>query len=198
MSHGQTLIGSGAHARLTFCGPFGVGKTTAVQSLCGAVMVNTEAVRAIVPVGHTGVLGTTKTDTTVGFDYGEWLSPDGRQVKVFGTPGQSRFGEMRSMICRRDTAVVLWLNGEAGSDALDAAAARWLAELKELGLHNDLVVAVTRVAPADAEKVLDRLQASLSAEPMVTRCVCADPRDAGQVAQVAEFALELLSSRGKA
>jgi uncharacterized protein len=70
--------------KIVFTGPMGAGKTTAISAVSDHCGLNTE-----VPISD-GFCGA-KTQTTVGFDYGECLLEDGTPLRLFGTPGQERF-----------------------------------------------------------------------------------------------------------
>ena len=70
--------------KIVVTGPMGAGKTTAIRAVGDGVMVSTE-----VPLSDGAVDG--KAATTVGLDYGICPLPEGRMLKLFGTPGQERF-----------------------------------------------------------------------------------------------------------
>lgn len=64
-------------------GSMGAGKTTAV----GAV---SEVLPIVIDVANHD-RGADKATTTIGFDYGQLTLDNGDRVRLFGTPGQSRF-----------------------------------------------------------------------------------------------------------
>ncbi len=70
--------------KVIFTGTVGAGKTTAIRAISDKVTVSTE-----VPMSE----GATeqKSQTTVGFDYGECDMGDGFSLRLYGTPGQERF-----------------------------------------------------------------------------------------------------------
>lgn len=73
--------------KIVVTGPMGAGKTTAIRGIGDGMTVSTE-----VPLSG-GAIGD-KTSTTVGLDYGVCQLPEGRALKLFGTPGQERFAFM--------------------------------------------------------------------------------------------------------
>lgn len=79
--------------KILFTGTMGSGKTTAISSVTAVQMVNTEAVNR-----DQGLFA--KATTTVGFDYGEVALEDGSVLRLYGTPGQSRFEFMWRIIAR--------------------------------------------------------------------------------------------------
>lgn len=77
--------------KIVFTGPMGVGKTTAIRGVGDGMTVSTE-----VPLSGGGVGD--KISTTVGLDYGVCQLPEGRVLKLFGTPGQERFKFMWNIL----------------------------------------------------------------------------------------------------
>lgn len=78
--------------KIVIVGGFGVGKTTLVRSVSEIRPLNTEEVmtQAGVGVDETGGL-TTKTTTTVAFDFGRISLTERVVLYLFGAPGQERF-----------------------------------------------------------------------------------------------------------
>lgn len=87
----MTPMNAAGDIKIVFTGPMGVGKTTAIRGVGDGVTVSTE-----VPLSD-GCVGD-KTSTTVGLDYGVCHLPEGRVLKLFGTPGQERFKFMWSIL----------------------------------------------------------------------------------------------------
>jgi len=75
-----------AFVKLVVTGPFSAGKTTFVQTVNEIRGVSTEV----------GTLSDrhVKSKTTVAMDFGRVTLADGRQLHLFGTPGQRRFAFM--------------------------------------------------------------------------------------------------------
>lgn len=99
-----------------------------------------------------------KTTTTVGIDGGLRKPPEGGSVALLGTPGQERFGTVRSSVMSPRTSVVLWLFGSRPDVFL--VAGRWLDALGPEALPR-LVVAATRPRD-DAAQVRRKLQPILT------------------------------------
>ncbi|MFJ5226614.1 GTP-binding protein [Streptomyces sp. NPDC088400] len=78
--------------KIVVVGGFGVGKTTLVRSVSEIRPLNTEEVMTQAGIGVDETAGlTTKTTTTVAFDFGR-ISLNQRMVLyLFGAPGQERF-----------------------------------------------------------------------------------------------------------
>ena len=89
--------------KIVFAGSMGAGKTEAIKSLSEIPILETEAF-------NTDVQSHQKTQTTVGIDYGEITLDDGIKIGLYGTPGQSRFDFIWSVICEGAIGVILLLD----------------------------------------------------------------------------------------
>lgn len=74
--------------RIVLFGPMGIGKTTALRTLCGERVVDCEAVNLDTAQDR-------KATTTVGADFGVLALDGGDELHLYGSPGQARFGFMR-------------------------------------------------------------------------------------------------------
>ncbi|AXG76701.1 MULTISPECIES: GTP-binding protein [Streptomyces] len=78
--------------KIVIVGGFGVGKTTLVRSVSEIRPLNTEEVMTQAGIGVDETAGlTTKTTTTVAFDFGRISLNDRMVLYLFGAPGQERF-----------------------------------------------------------------------------------------------------------
>ncbi|MFC8831244.1 ATP/GTP-binding protein [Streptomyces sp. NPDC057137] len=78
--------------KIVIVGGFGVGKTTLVRSVSEIRPLNTEEVMTQAGVGVDETAGlTTKTTTTVAFDFGRISLTERVVLYLFGAPGQERF-----------------------------------------------------------------------------------------------------------
>jgi len=171
------VVGSRSTRQVSFVGPFGVGKTTAVFTLCGASVSATEVASSMVAAR----LGRrVKPTTTVGLEVGEWKAPDGRPLTVVGTPGQERFDVVRRSAMPRSMGVVLWLFGGHEYAVLDARL--WLEFISKEVPPTKITVAVTRLGdePHDDERFAE-ICAAISRTAPTVRVVRADPRDRDDV-----------------
>ncbi|MDX3853583.1 ATP/GTP-binding protein [Streptomyces sp. AK02-01A] len=78
--------------KIVIVGGFGVGKTTLVRSVSEIRPLNTEEVMTQAGVGVDETAGlTSKTTTTVAFDFGRISLNERMVLYLFGAPGQERF-----------------------------------------------------------------------------------------------------------
>ncbi|MFE1957108.1 ATP/GTP-binding protein [Streptomyces sp. NPDC059479] len=78
--------------KIVVVGGFGVGKTTLVRSVSEIRPLNTEEVMTQAGIGVDETAGlTTKTTTTVAFDFGRITLNELMVLYLFGAPGQERF-----------------------------------------------------------------------------------------------------------
>ncbi|KND28930.1 GTP-binding protein [Streptomyces acidiscabies] len=81
--------------KILIAGPFGVGKTTLIDSVSEITPLHTEE-RLTQASAHVDDLAGVrdKTTTTVAIDFGRISLPGGVVLYLFGTPGQERFREL--------------------------------------------------------------------------------------------------------
>lgn len=130
--------------KIVFTGPMGAGKTTAIAAISDAAPVLTDVV-------NNDRAAFDKESTTVALDYGQIALEDGVVVRLYGTPGQERFGFMRQILCRGAIGVVLLLDGSR-EDAL-ASMESFMADLRTLDPMPALVVGIGRCASINAPAV---------------------------------------------
>ncbi len=181
----REVIGAGLGPQVSFVGPFGVGKTTAVVTVCTTKVVMTEVFSS---TAHAAPGKHAKATTTVGLEIGEWTAPDGTEVCVVGTPGQERFDMVRRSAMPRSSAVVLWLYGDHAAALEDAQL--WLEFVMKEVPARKLVVALTRTDEAVDSDVVRGVRAILDEMDVEIPLVTADPRDAESVNGVMQAALD--------
>lgn len=179
------VFGTPIVRQVSFVGPFGVGKTTAVCTVSDTHVSTTEVMRSAI---RARVGRHLKTTTTVGLEIGEWYAPDGKKVSVVGTPGQERFDLVRRSAMPRSTGVVLWLFGDHDKALLDAEL--WLEFISNEVATSKLTVAVTRL-DAEPDLQLREFRGVLDECDARIPLVAADPRDKDSVSDVLATALRI-------
>lgn len=91
--------------KILFGGPFGSGKTTAIETLSDIGVVKTEAEAS-------DVVGRVKATTTVALDYGLLQLGEGRRVHLYGLPGQERFDFMWEILAQGALGMVLLVDNQ--------------------------------------------------------------------------------------
>lgn len=89
--------------KIVFTGPMGAGKTTAIGAISDVAPVRSEVV-------NTDRNAHAKETTTVGFDFGRIALPNGQVVRLYGTPGQTRYRFMWDIVSRGAAGVILLLD----------------------------------------------------------------------------------------
>lgn len=180
----ELVIGQKIQHQLVFIGSFGVGKTTAIQSLSDIEVVSMEAV-ANAEIKVAG-LDSQKTTTTIGFDYGECHLDAQESISLYGIPGQARFENVWDNLLPRCTGVVLWLFGNRANYLEDCE--KWLKVLQRKKVIRKLAVALTRVE-SDDEKTLNACRQLVSNYHPFAPVLTADPRVRDSVLQATIMAL---------
>ena len=158
MQPGQGLL------RVSLLGPMGIGKTTALRSLCGEL-------------------------TTVGAEFGEIDLGSGERLQLVGSPGQDRFDFVRRWVLSASVGALLMVDvNDAG--AVDYAC-EMLAGVAELDAAPLMVILSCR--PASGAR-LEAFSSGLVAKghdliPLVE----ADPRDRQQMLDALSVLASLLS-----
>ena len=101
--------------RISFMGPMGIGKTTAIRALCGDNMVASD-------VPNLDRAAHAKEFTTVGAEFGEIDLGDGERVQVCGCPGQDRFDFLRHWVLSVSVGVFIMVDVNA-ADAVPSTGA---------------------------------------------------------------------------
>lgn len=88
--------------KILFTGSVGAGKTTAIGNISDVPPIVTDVRNTDRSVD--------KALTTVGLDYGEFSLDSGDRVRLFGTPGQSRFDFLWQILARNALGVVILID----------------------------------------------------------------------------------------
>lgn len=180
----KVSLGHQTSHQIIFAGPFGVGKTTALQNISDIEVVNTDvqSLEATLQMKTSG-----KKTTTVGFDYGEVNIPGGDNVALIGLPGQSRFDGVWDVFLGKNSGVVLWLYGDDENALQDCE--KWLNHLKKRNAVTQLTVAITRLPEPAPDNLLQPFREIVLKFNPYAPVITADPRNRNQVVQAVLIAI---------
>ncbi|WP_130617047.1 GTP-binding protein [Dyella amyloliquefaciens] len=99
--------------KLIFTGSMGAGKTTAIAAVSEVAPLCTD-------VQNTDHSEFAKATTTTGLDYGEVTLPGGQVLRLFGTPGQTRFRFMWDILGKGALGVVVLVDNSRPDPVRDA------------------------------------------------------------------------------
>lgn len=176
--------GSGPHKlpRIALCGPMGIGKTTAVRSLCGSLMSSSD-VRNLDLAAHSKEL------TTVGTEFGEIDLGGGEVVQICGCPGQERFSFVRQWVLSVSLGVFIMVDMNAHTSLGETL--HILEEIRQLPTAP--VALVLSARPATTEQIETFAQGVYSAGYGVVPVLEADPRERAQLLDAMGVLVSMLS-----
>ncbi|MER6915862.1 ATP/GTP-binding protein [Streptomyces sp. NPDC000594] len=152
--------------KIVVVGGFGVGKTTLVRSVSEIRPLNTEEVMTQAGVGvDEPVPSSTKTTTTVAFDFGRISLNERMVLYLFGAPGQERFWFLWDRLFSGTLGAVVLVDTRRMSDS-------WYA-IDRLEHHRTpFVVAVNRFDGDHAAFDLEEIRQALSLDPRIPLIDC--------------------------
>ncbi len=143
--------------KIVFFGPVGVGKTTAVRLLGGDSVVSTDEKAS-------DMVGNQKNTTTVAMDYGLVTLKNGKQIRLYGTPGQERFDFMWDIIIPNTNGLILLIDNSRRNPLQDLKF--FIRKFKEYSDQTKLVIGITKndiqntIGPDQYREELNRLDVS--------------------------------------
>ncbi|AZS83187.1 ATP-binding protein [Streptomyces griseoviridis] len=158
--------------KILVAGPFGVGKTTLIDSVSEIRPLHTEERLTEASAGIDDLDGVReKTTTTVAVDFGRISLPDGVVLYLFGTPGQQRFRQLWDDIAYGALGALVLVDSRRIDASFDV-----LGLVEETGLP--YAVAFNAFPDAPRHHTPEQLRAALDLEPATPMVTC-DARDAG-------------------
>ena len=168
--------------RVSLVGPMGIGKTTALRSLCGALM-------AAADVPNLDRASHSKEFTTVGAEFGEIDLGGGERLQLVGSPGQERFDFVRRWVLNASVGVLLMV--DVGDARAPDYAAQCLAEIASLESEPLVVVVSCRDASEQQQEAFSSALADRGHG--IVPVIQADPRDRQQLLDALGVLVSLLS-----
>lgn len=157
--------------KILFTGPMGAGKTTAIAAISEIVPIQTE-------VDNSDRMSHEKASTTVGFDFGRITLDDGHVVRLYGTPGQTRFKFMWEILARGAAGVIVLLDATQPGALVHLD--QFVDTFRPLVPRDALVVGVGRTGEKGALSS-DAFAARLEARGIVAPVLTIDARESRDV-----------------
>ena len=155
--------------KILVAGPFGVGKTTLIDSVSEIKPLHTEEHLTEASVDVDSLEGVRdKTTTTVAIDFGRISLGNGVVLYLFGTPGQERFRSLWDDIAYGALGALVLVDTRRIDDSFDV-----LGLVEECGLPYAVAL---NIFPDSRNHTLDQLRAALDLEPGTPMVTC-DARD---------------------
>ena len=119
--------------KVIITGPVGAGKTAAVQSATDTTVLTDACV--------SDMTNYRKTTTTVAMDYGVLHRADGKNVHIYGTPGQDRFDFMWDILISGADGLIILLDNSRNNPYRDLQ--HYAESFKTFTRHNNTIIGVT-------------------------------------------------------
>lgn len=156
--------------KLVFTGPMGVGKTTAIRAISEIPPISTDVANADTSVG--------KATTTIGLDFGRLTLENGDMLRLYGTPGQSRYEFMWKILIRDALGLAILLDNSKPKPFEDLAI--YLDGFADSLKETPCTLGITR-SGSHRSPSLDDYARALAARGMVLPILAIDPRKASDV-----------------
>ena len=168
--------------RIALVGPMGIGKTTALQALCGGLRSTSDGL-SLDGATHA------KAFASVGTEFGEIDLGGGEKLQLCGCPGQQRFDFVRRWVLSVSVGVFIMVDVNAPG-AIDAARALLAEATAQSVTSIALVLSARPATPAQREAFGAALAAGSGA---VIPILQADPRSREQLLDALGVLASLLS-----
>lgn len=174
----------GQEIKIVFTGPMGAGKTTAIAAISDTPPVSTD-------VENIDRAACDKDATTVALDFGQILLEDGRQVRLYGTPGQKRFDFMWRILGEGALGVILLLDASQVTTLADLD--HYLDAFGDLAKQRQMLLGIGRTDAAGATSMAD-IQLRLRLRNLVLPVFSVDVRERDDVLLLIDALLTLIEA----
>jgi uncharacterized protein len=156
--------------KIVVLGSAGSGKSTLVRAIADGIVIDTDVANTDVDLG--------KAATTVAMDYADVALPNGDRLRLYGTPGQQRFGFIWPILLQGASGAVLLADASL-PDPVEAL----VGHLYTLRTHAPNLPAVVGLSKPDlaADLDLDRCADAIATRLRALPVVPMDARDREQV-----------------
>ncbi|TDK64414.1 GTP-binding protein [Sapientia aquatica] len=169
---------------ILFTGTTGAGKTTAISAVSEITALSTDVTNYDCTVK--------KNTTTVGLDYGEMTLANGDTLRLYGTPGQTRFDFMWEILSRGALGLIILIDNQSSDPLTDLDT--YLNGFKRLIADTACVVVICRM-DTHPNPTIDCFAQRLEKHGVICPVLAADVRDPIQVAELLELLMMQLESK---
>lgn len=148
-------------------GTAGVGKTTAITSLCDVPPISTDA-------ATTDSLAEVKATTTTAFDFGEIMLDDDTCVRLYGTPGQERFKHMWEILAQGALGLIILVDHSRPNPIEDLQI--YLDNFSTLVAETGVAVGINRML-SEQENEIEKYYEALEKNDICCPVLNVDPRE---------------------
>jgi signal recognition particle receptor subunit beta len=170
--------------KIVFTGVAGAGKTTAIAAVSEIPPMNTDVVNTDDNLG--------KATTTVGLDYGELTLEGGDKLRLYGTPGQSRFDFMWQILAQGALGLIILIDNRRADPMADLDT--YLTGFANLIETTACVVSVGRLE-TNPKPDLEDFARHLESRGVLCPVIPTDVRDGTQVVQLLELLMLQLETK---
>jgi uncharacterized protein len=170
--------------KILFTGVAGAGKTTAISAVSEIPPMNTDVVNTDDSLG--------KPTTTVGLDYGELTLEGGDKLRLYGTPGQSRFDFMWQILAQGALGLIILIDNRRPDPMADLDT--YLTGFADFIKTTACVVSVGRLE-THPKPGLEDFASHLELRGILCPVIPTDVRDGAQVVQLLELLMLQLETK---
>lgn len=156
--------------KIVILGSMGAGKSTLVRTVAQGRIVDTDVDNTDASSG--------KLATTVAMDYADVVLPNGDRMRLFGTPGQTRFSFIWPILLEGAAGALVLLDASGADPAAELD--RYLDVLAEHAPEVPMAIGLTKLDLA-ADTAMQRLSAHAVARGQILPMVPVDAREATQI-----------------
>ncbi|MBC3919357.1 ATP/GTP-binding protein [Undibacterium sp. CY18W] len=170
--------------KVLFTGPAGAGKTTAITAVSEVTTLNTDVLNTDLEIN--------KLTTTVGLDYGEMTLSNGDKLRLYGTPGQTRFDFMWDILSRGALGLIILIDNRKADPLADLDV--YLNGFKNLINSTSCVVAISHMG-THPEPDVEQFSEHLNTRGILCPVLQTDVREARHVAELLELLMLQLEAK---
>ena len=169
--------------KIVVTGCVGSGKSTAIRSISDIPVIETD-------VEASDEVKDLKDTTTVAMDYGEITLGDDQLVKLYGTPGQTRFSYMWEILAEGALGIIILIDHHRGDPIEDLQ--MYLTNFAEPISKSSAAIGITHL-DGEGQAAIDRYYEYMGEKGLDYPIFPVDARDKSQVRVMIEALAAMIS-----